>query len=168
MAYALQIHPHESIDELRRVVKTVDDEAQKSRIRAIIELREGARRREVARRTVVDSDTITNWIKAYNRGGVAALKMSRGGRPKGNPKWDPTLFEALAREIDKGERYWSVPCMVAWIRESYGKAIPQSTVWYHVRHLNYSYKSARPHPAKGDPAQHQAFKKGGSAPPSRR
>ena len=25
--------------------------------------------------------------------------MSRGGRPKGNPKWDPTLFEALAREI---------------------------------------------------------------------
>ena len=87
-------------------------------------------------------------------------------RPKGNPKWDPTLFEALAREIDKGGRYWSVPCMVAWIREGYGKAIPQSTVWYHVRHLNYSYKSARPHPAKGDPAQHQAFKKGGSAAPS--
>jgi transposase len=76
MAHALQIHPHESIDELRRVVRTSDDEAQKTRIRAIIELREGATRREVARRTVVDSDTITNWIKAYNRGGVAALKMS--------------------------------------------------------------------------------------------
>ena len=168
MAYALRIHPHESIDDLRRVVKTSDDEAQKTRIRAIIELREGTTRREVAKRTIVDSDTITNWIKAYNRGGVAALKMSRGGRPKGSPKWDPTIFEALAREIDKGERYWSVPRMVAWIRERYGKAIPQSTVWYHVRHLDYSYKSARPQPAKGDPAQHQAFKKGGSSPPSSR
>lgn len=168
MAYALQIHPHESIDDLRRVVKTSDDEAQKTRIRAIIELREGATRREVAKRIIVDSDTITNWIKAYNRGGVVALKMSRGGRPKGNPKWDPTIFEALARAIDKGERYWSVPCMVAWLRERYGKAIPQSTVWYHVRHLDYSYKSARPHPAKGDPAQHQAFKKGASPLPSRR
>src|SRR5512134_3410526 len=125
MAYALRIHLHESIDDLRRAVKTSDDEAQKTRIRAIIELREGATRREAAKRTVVDSDTITNWIKAYNRGGVAALKMSRGGRPGGNPKWDPTIFEALAREIDKGERYWSVPCMVAWIRERYGKAIPQ-------------------------------------------
>ena len=168
MAYALRIHPHESIDDLRGVVKTSDDEAQKTRIRAIIELREGATRREVAKRTVVDSDTITNWIKAYNRGGVAALKMSRGGRPGGNPKWDPTIFEALAREIDKGERYWSVPRMVAWIRERYGKAIPDSTVWYHLRHLDYSYKSARPHPAKGDPAQHQAFKKGGSSPLSSR
>ena len=168
MVYALQIYPHESIDDLRRVVKTVDDEAQKTRIRSIIELREGATRREAAKRTVVDSDTITNWIKAYNRGGVAALKMSRGGRPKGNPKWDPTIFEALAREIDKGEGYWSVPRMVAWIRERYGKAIPESTVWYHVRHLDYSYKSARPHPAKGDPAQHQAFKKGGSSPLSSR
>lgn len=84
MAHALQIHPHESIDELRRMVRTSDDEAQKTRMRAIIELREGATRREVARRTVVDSDTITNWIKAYNRGGVAALKMSRGGRPQGS------------------------------------------------------------------------------------
>ena len=168
MAYALRIHLPESIDDLRREVNTSDDEAQKTRIRAIIELREGASRREVAKRTVVDSDTITNWIKAYNRGGVAALKMSRGGRPQGNPKWDPTLFEALAREIDKGGRSWSVPCMVAWIRECYGKAIPHSTVWYHVRRLDYSYKSARPHPAKGDPAQHQAFNKWGSSPLSRR
>ncbi|MGZ9112513.1 MAG: helix-turn-helix domain-containing protein, partial [Rhodoplanes sp.] len=68
-----------------------DDEAQKTCIRAIIDLREGATRGEAAKRTVVDTDTITNWIKAYNRGGVAALKMSRGGRAEGNPKWDPTI-----------------------------------------------------------------------------
>ena len=86
MAHALQIHPHESIDELRRMVRTSDDEAQKTRMRAIIELREGATRREVARRAVVDSETITNWIKAYNRGGVAALKMSRGGRFRREPE----------------------------------------------------------------------------------
>src|SRR5512134_3625313 len=115
MAHALQIHPHESIDELRRVVRTSDDEAQKTRIRAIIVLREGAPRREVARHTVVDSDTITNWIKAYNRGGVAALKMSRGGRPGGNPKWDPRSSRLSRGRSTKASATGRCP---AWSRGS--------------------------------------------------
>lgn len=158
MAHALQITlPRE---HRRSLQSGEDDEAQKTRIRAIIDLQEGATRGEAAKRTVVDTDTITNWIKAYNRGGVAALKMSRGGRAEGNPKWDPTIFETLAREIDKGERYWSVPRMVAWIRECYGKAVPESTVWYHVRHLDYSYKSARPTPPRVTRRSSRRLKRG--------
>ena len=86
--------------------------------------------------------------------------MSKGGRPEGNPTWDRAIFDELIKEIDKGGRYWSVPLMHEWIKEKYKKEIPENTVWYHVTGLDYTYKSARPHPMQGDTAKQDAFKKG--------
>lgn len=79
--------------------------------------------------------------------------MSQGGCPEGNPKWDPAIFDELVKEIDQGGRYWSVPLMQQWIKEHCQEDIPESTIWYHVTHLGYSHKSARPHPYPGDPAK---------------
>lgn len=160
MAKALSLSTRDSVAQLRHAVASSGDEAQKTRIRAIIRLREKATRAAVARDFVVDRDTVTNWIAAYNKGGVPALKMSKGGRPEGNPTWDTAIFDALIKEIDKGGRYWSVPLMQEWIKEQYEKEIPENTVWYHVTGLDYTYKSARPHPMKGDPKKQDAFKKG--------
>lgn len=160
MALPIMLHARDSVAELRRKIKASDDEAQKARIRAIINLKEGATRVEVAQRFVVDTDSITSWVKAYNKSGVAGLKMSRGGRPEGNPKWDTKIFDALAKEIDTGGRYWSVPLMVEWIKKEHAVDIPENTVWYHVTGRNYSYKSARPHPYKGNALKQEAFKKG--------
>jgi transposase len=162
MAKALVLRAHDSVKDMRRKLKAADDEEQKTRIRAIISIKEGTKRSEVARRFVVSADTITNWIKAYNEGGIDALKMSKGGRPEGNPKWDASIFDDLVKEIDKGGRYWSVPLMVEWIKKHKHEDIPENTVWYHVTGLNYSYKSARPHPYKGSAEKQQAFKKGAS------
>lgn len=160
MAKALSLSTRDSVAQLRSAVLSSSDEAQKTRIRAIIRLREKATRTVVARDFVVDRDTVTNWIAAYNSGGIPALAMSKGGRPEGNPTWDTAIFDALIKEIDKGGRYWSVPLMQEWITEKYEKEIPENTVWYHVTGLDYTYKSARPHPMKGDTAKQEAFKKG--------
>ena len=168
-------HPHtitllrrDSIANLRRAIRESDDEEQKTRLRAIISIKEGSTRTEAARAFVVSRTSVISWIAAYNEGGVAALKMSKGGRPEGNPVWDTAIFDALAKEIDKGGRYWSAPLMQEWIREHYEKDIPGNTVWYHVKGLSYSYKSARPHPHKGNAEAQQAFKKGASHPFSRK
>ncbi len=166
MAHPIALRRGESIASLRQTIKESGDEAQKARLRAIINLKEGATRVEVAKRFVVDTDSLTAWVKAYNKGGTAALKMSKGGRPEGNPKWDTKIFDALAKEIDKGGRYWSVPLMQQWIKEHFKKDVPGNTVWYHVTNLDYSYKSARPHPYKGDALKQEAFKKGALRPPS--
>ena len=160
MAKALSLSTRDSVTQLRSAVTSCGDEAQKTRIRAIIRLREHATRTAVARDFVVDRDTVTNWIAAYNAGGVPALAMGKGGRPEGNPKWDTAIFDDLIKEIDKGGRYWSVPLMQEWITEKHKKVIPENTVWYHVTGLDYTYKSARPHPMKGDPVKQEAFKKG--------
>ena len=75
--------------------------------------------------------------------------------------WDTRIFDDLTKEIDKGGRYWSIPLMCAWIKDHKKTDIPENTVWYRMADLKYSYKSARPHPYKGDTEKQEAFKKGG-------
>jgi len=159
MARALVLRAHDSAIQLRRKLAGATDDAHKTRIRAIINLKKGATRTEIAERFVVNRDTVTDWIHAYNTGGTDALRMSKGGRPDGNPKWDRAIFDALSREIDKGG-YWSVPRMMQWIRKRHGKDIPEQTVWYRMDQLKYSCKSARPCPVQGDKAKQAGFKKG--------
>lgn len=148
------------VNTLRQSVRAADDEAQKTRLRAVLSVKEGLTQTDAAKRFVVSRVTIWSWIKTYEAGGAGALKMSKGGRPRGNSKWDTTLFESLAAEIDKGGKYWSVPLMCEWIKEKFQKDIPENTVWYRVKNLDYSYKSARPHPYPGDTTKQAAFKKG--------
>ncbi len=138
------------------------DEAHKTRIKAIIHIANGVAHKEVARLLMVNKNTLTAWVAVYNEGGADALDLSKGGRPKGNQRWDQTIFDDLVKEIDKGGRYWSIPLMVAWLQEHHKKEVPESTVWYHIDRLNYSHKSARPHPYKGDRERQEAFKKGAS------
>lgn len=154
------LSPHDSVARLERAVSTSDDEKQKTRLRAILAFKAGVKQKEVAKQFVIHRETLARWVTAYNEGGIEALKMSRGGRPEGNPKWDKKIFEALAKKIKKGGQYWSVPLMREWIQKRYRVEIPENTVWYRVRDLGFSHKSARPHPYLGDRKRQDAFKKG--------
>ena len=156
---AIKLRAHESVDELKRALKESADADQKTRIRAIINIKEGATKTATAERFIVSRTSVISWVEAYNEGGVDALAMSKGGRPEGNPVWDASIFEGLAKEIDKGG-YWSVPKMQEWIKEHHKKDIPEQTVWYRMDKQGYSYKSARPHPAMGNRERQEAFKKG--------
>jgi transposase len=162
MRHPIPLRRRDSVQTLRQALAQSDDAEQKTRIRAIINIQEGVKRTRVAEHFVISRTTLLSWVVAYNKGGIVALKMSKGGRPEGNPKWNTKMFGALAKEIDKGGRYWSVPLMQQWIKKKYKKHIPETTVWYHVTSLDYSYKSARPHPYQGDTAQQEVFKKGAS------
>lgn len=160
MAKKMLLSPRDSVARLERAIRESVDEEQRTRIRVILAFKEGAKQKEVAKRFVVHRETVGAWVFAYNEGGVEALKMSKGGRPEGNPKWDGKIFEALTRKIGKGGQYWSVPLMCEWIRKRFRVEIPENTVWYRVRDLGFSHKSARPHPYRGDRKRQAAFKKG--------
>lgn len=145
--------------ELREALRASHDDAQKTRIRAIIKLVEGAPKIKVAHDLTISRTSLIEWVKCYNDGGVDALVFSKGGRPEGNPKWEQEPFDALAKEIDKGG-YWSIPRMREWLKEKHKKDIPEQTVWYRMDTLGYSYKSARPHPTQGSKERQETFKKG--------
>lgn len=160
MPHALKLKSRDTIQVLKETIKKSDDESQKTRLRAIICIKEGMTHTDTAKRFVVSRTSVIAWVNAYNEGGIRALKMSQGGRPKGKVKWDGSIFEALAKEIDQGKKYWSIPLMQAWIKEKHDQDIPEQTVWYRLHHLSYSYKSARPHPFQGNAEKQEAFKKG--------
>jgi transposase len=159
MGQNISVSRHDTIAKLKEAIKESRDEEQKTRIRAIISIKKGKTKASIAQDLVVNRKTVRYWVSEYNRGGTKALVMSKGGRPNGNPVWDTPLFDELTREIDAGGQYWSIPLMQEWIREKHAKDIPESTIWYHLKRLKYSYKSARPHPYKGDKEAQEVFKK---------
>ena len=150
---------HDTVEGLKKKLKQASDEAEKTRLKAIMAAKQGKKRYEIVEQLIVDAKSVTTWLGRYNNGGTNALKTNKGGRPEGNPKWDSDIFNDLTKEIDKGG-YWSIPRMQEWIKERHKKEIPEQTVWYRMDKLNYSYKGARPHPAQGNRERQEAFKKG--------
>ena len=158
MATPLTVVAHDRVNKLRTVLARTRDEGYRRRIRALIRLKEGVPHGEVASALGASRTSICSWITSYNSGGLAALKTNKGGRPEGNPKWDAGIFHDLIKHIDKGG-YWSIPRMQDWIAKHHRVNIPEQTVWYRMDQLNYSYKSARPHPAQGNKQKQKSFKK---------
>ena len=148
-----------TIAELKTAIKKSNDDGQKTCLRAMIKLKEGNTRTAIAKEFVIDRKTLLSWIKKYNEGGIINLIMSKGGRPKGNHKWEEKIFKKLTEEVSKGEQCWSLPLMQDWIHKEETKIIPISTIWYHLQKNNFTYKSLRPHPYLGDKKQQEAFKK---------
>jgi transposase len=153
---------HDTVEALREKLKKTSDEAYKTRLKAILLAKNGKKRYEIVEQLTVDASCVTTWLQRYNKSGTQALVSNKGGRPEGNPIWGASIFDGLAKEIDKGG-YWSVPRMQDWIKKHHQKNIPEQTVWYRMDQLNYSYKSARPHPVQGNKERQEAFKKGVSS-----
>ena len=157
MSKTIPLARNHSAQKLKVALKTSRDEGQKTKLRVILSVKKGKLRKEIAEDLNLNIDTVTDTVKKYNTEGIDGLKTNKGGRPEGNPKWDTSIFDALIKEIDKQDRYWSIPIMMRWVKENQKKEIPYNTVWYHVRNLDYSYKSARPHPYLGNKEKQEAF-----------
>ena len=161
MTNHITLNAHDSLARLKRTAKTTSDPALKVRIMSVILRKQGKTPQEIAALLVMTDRSINGWMRKYNEGGLSALATKPSGRPEGNPKWDADIFNDLITEIDKGG-YWSIPRMQDWIARHHGVNIPEQTVWYRIDQLNYSYKSARPHPAQGSRQKQESFKKRGS------
>jgi transposase len=157
----IQLQNNHSYKELKDLLSKNKDELMKTRIRILLLIKKGLLRKTIADQLSVHIDTIADVIRRYNKNGLESLKTNKGGRPEGNPKWDKQIFEDLKKEVNKQKEYWSIPKMVTWISTNKKQQIPETTVWYHMtsKTLNMSYKSARPHPQKGDRVKQEDFKK---------
>lgn len=145
--------------KLATSIKTSKDEGLKTRLRVILGIKKGIQRKEMAETLHLHVDTITDIVRRYNEKGIEGLKTNKGGRKEGNPIWDTSIFTDLAKEIDSQKKYWSLPLMVEWIKTNKQVEVPYQTVWYHLHKLNYSHKSARPHPYLGNKEKQDSFKK---------
>ena len=160
MARTIELLHTNTLEELRIALRESKDESQKTRLKVIISLRKGVTRINTGAKLLINTNTITEIVKRYNQKGLVGLRINKGGRKEGNPKWNTEIFNELVKEIHKQDKYWSIPLMMQWIKEKYKQDIPEQTVWYHIDKRGYSYKSARPHPYLGNKEKQDAFKKG--------
>jgi transposase len=159
---AIPLENKHSYDELKALLHQNKDELMKTRVKILLLIKRDFSRKEVSERLSVNIDTVTDVIKRYNKNGLKSLKTNKGGRPEGNPLWDSKIFDKLIEEIDKQDKYWSIPIMQDWIQKNYQKSIPEQTVWYRMNKMNgMSYKSSRPHPYLGSEEKQDIFKKKG-------
>jgi len=151
----------DSIADLKKEIKKTKDEKYKTKLRAIIKIKEkNKKRKEIVNELVISFESLTSWVKKYNKEGKEGLKTNKGGRPKGSTNWDDKVFKKLTKEIDKSEQYWSLKLMREWLSENEKSDIPLTTIWYRVTQLGYSHKSSRPYPYKGNKEKQEKFKKG--------
>jgi transposase len=152
--------PIHTIQELITIKNKSKDEGLKLKLRALINLKKGKAVKDVAENLLVSRQSLSEWQRRYNTEGIVGLHTNKGGRPEGNPTWDTDIFTTLTTHVEETGGYWSVPLMQQWIEKQYSKTIPLQTIWYHLCLMEFSYKSARPHPYKGDKERQEAFKKG--------
>lgn len=157
----IELVHHEAEATLATALKRARGDIEKTRIKAIVLRTRGKTPQEIAEQLFVNDRSVRTWITLYNRDGLVGLVQKPSGRKEGNPKWDSALFNALAKEIDKGG-YWSIPKMQDWLKIHFQVDIPEQTVWYRMDKLHYSYKGARPHPVQGNRERQETFKKGAS------
>lgn len=165
----IKVKNKDTVEELKAEVKKTKDEKYKTRLKAIIKVKEekNKTRKDISNELVMSHHTLAKWIKKYNKSGIGALKTKKTGRPKGKAKWDDKIFKKLTKEIDKANQYWSVRIMADWLKKNEKIKIPESTIWYRIIQLGYSNKSSRPYPYKGDKEKQEEFKKRASRPPYR-
>ena len=159
MGKIIKLKNKHTVKELKQAIKRIKDKEQKTRLRAILGLKNGQSKTEVANNLAVGRTSVIAWVKYYNAKGIPGLFLSKGGRPEGNPKWNKEIFKKLTKEVGKSDKCWSIPMMRDWIIKEEKKEIPPSTIWYHLQILNFSYKSLRPHPYLGDKEKQEIFKK---------
>ncbi|PCJ18980.1 MAG: hypothetical protein COB02_09610 [Candidatus Cloacimonadota bacterium] len=155
----LKLKNHDTEEDLKKAIKSTKNVRYQLRLRTILMLKQGFSPSDIKKALLISPTTYGNYIYKYNEGGKKNLEKYGSGRKEGNQIWDLEIFVELFKKIDCMEEYWSVVKMQEWIKENYGKNIPSSTIEYNLHKANYSWKSNRPSPYKGDEEKQKEFKK---------
>jgi len=156
---ALKVENHDSEEYLRKEIRNTTNGRYQLRLRVILSVKIGISSSKTRKELLISSSTYSNWIQKYNNEGKEALKQHNSGRIEGNPKWDAAIFEELFKKLDLMREYWSVLKMQQWIKGQHGVEIPTSTIENRLHKANYSWKTNRPSPYKGDKTKQEEFKK---------
>lgn len=161
MAKKINIKEQHSKEQVVAEIKrSASDCRYRLRLQAILLVLEHRASKPVIEQLLIVPNTLFRWVKWYNESGFEGLKnVSLGGREEGNPIWDDKIFEALYKQLDSMDEYWSVPKMREWIKEHFDEWIPINTIRDRLKVNKYSYKSNRPNPYKGDKTKQEEFKK---------
>jgi transposase len=165
MAKQIKINNHHTLEEWQKLLPKVQNLEVRFRMLVIENI---LRDPKISSNTIckifyITTNTFFRWLKWYNDGGFEKLKMGDGGKGSnaGAVKYDESIFDALATEIDNNqEMVWTLDKMQLFIKERFNLEPSLQVIFYRLKN-KYSYKSSRPYPYKADRDKLGRFKKKG-------
>jgi len=153
-----------SASDLRREARGTKDSDQTRRLLALALVLEGHSRRDAARQTGMDRQTLRDWVIRYNAEGVAGLcDRRRPGRPG---QLSAAQLAELARVVEAGpdiDRHkvvrWRCIDLQEEIKTRFDVAVSERHVGRLLRRLKFTRLSVRPRHPEADESAQQAFKK---------
>jgi transposase len=116
---------------------------------------QGLQHKEISRLTGISSTTLTSYLRAYQRGGLEALKEVRFYRPKSELQAHRGMLEAYFREHPPA----TAKEAMAVIEELTGVRRSPDRVRVFLKRLGMECRKVGMVPAKADPVRQLAFKK---------
>jgi transposase len=101
--------------DTRKLPRGAQEALRKKVVRAVVV--HGKSQREAARMFEVSENSVSTWVRAFRRGGAAALKTRRIGRPKGIALTKEQTLSVRKSVIDRYPDQLKLPGML-WTREA--------------------------------------------------
>lgn len=141
-------------NELRRAHRSAKDKKDADKIKAIYLLSRGKTPQEIAEALMLDSDTIGNYRKRYEAGGVSGLlKNNYHGS---EPMLNCAEIEEFSAHLEL-QTYLTVEAVVEYVKFTYHVTYSISGMRQLLHRLNFVYKKAKTIPGKANAQLQQAY-----------
>ena len=144
----------DQINELRRAHRSTKDKRAADRIKAVYSLAIGHSISEVASILMLDEETLRNYLKRYQHGGIKELIEDHY---KGS---DSFLSKMKLQELElhiKTNSYLSVDPIIEHVEKTYGVKYSVSGMTQLLHRLDFVYKKAKIIPGKADAEKQEAY-----------
>ena len=167
----LHVPPHLTLDALEQRYRRATDPVARSQWQMVWLLSSGTPTAAVARVTGYSVNWVREIAKRYREEGPGGIGDRRHGNPGAAPLLDAVRREqlraALAGPAPTGD-VWTCRTVAAWMSAAVGRPVSEQRGWEWMRRLGFTPQRPRPRETRADPDAQDAFKKGGSPPPSLR
>ena len=166
MPKTIKLEPHLDSKELENRYREARDPVVRSHYQIVWLISEGKTTRQVMEVTGYSRGWIQQLARRYNAGGPEALGDRRHQNPGARERalldqdQQRELAEALRKPPEDGGM-WNSRKVGEWIEAKTGQAVSNKKQrgWEYLRKLGNSPKTPRPHHAKADKREQEAFKK---------
>lgn len=166
MSRTLPVAPHLSLEELRRLERTVPT-ADRVRVLAVRLMAEGRPATEVGPLVGFSPEWVRRLVHRYNTEGADALGDGRrhnaGATPLLDAAQQAALRTALAGAAPDGG-VWTCRWVAIWMGQQLGREVSPQRAWAWMRKLGFTPQRPRPRATHAEAAVQEAWKKGGLPP----
>jgi transposase len=164
MSKPLVINVSESVEELKKHIRSAKTDTQKKRLRILLAIKEagdaGISKYTASKKAKTAASNVQTWRTVYQKEGIAPFLEDdrKGFKPSTIRAGEHVAIEKKLNDPRNGLRGYKE--LNNWYKTTYGKDILYNTLLkYCVRHFKSSCKVARKSHIRKDEAAVEAFKK---------